>query len=83
MDFKIFRNLSENSPRMSQKITSHEFCPKHSGPEFVHSPNCSEKFEKPLVDIRFQFCLASKCIGQDGAIPSDDQPVRLQQNGAR
>ena len=81
VDFKIFRELSENSPRISRKIIVHEFYQKHF-PEFHNFPKFSENFETILIKVHFQFCSAVESIGQDGAILPDYQPVKLRESRA-
>ena len=78
VDFRILRKLSVNSPKISRKIISHEFCQKYF-PGFYHSPNFSENLETSLVHMRFQFCSAAEFIGQNCPILSDGQPVRMRE----
>ena len=51
-------------------------------PEFYNFLKFSENFEKMLVNVQWQFCLAAEFIGQDGAILPDDQPIKLQESRA-
>ena len=68
---KLVRKLTKNFPIN----IAHEFYQKHF-PESYSFPKFSEKFETILVNVRFQFWLAAESIGQNGAILSDDQPIK-------
>ena len=41
----------------------------------------SENFDTIPLNVRFQFCLAAESIRQDGAILTDDQPIKLEKAG--
>ena len=80
---KIVRKLTEtnfrNCPKTYRELIVHEFYQKHF-PEFYNFPKFSEKLKTILVNVRF--CLAAESIGQDGAILSDDQPIKLRESRA-
>ena len=81
VDFQIFRELSENSPRISREIIAHGFYQQHF-PEFHNFPKFSENFETILINVHFQFCLAVESVGQDGTILPDDQQIKLRESRA-
>ena len=77
VDFQIFRKLTEDFPKNNRsRVLSETF------PEFYNFPKFSENFASILVNVRFQFCLAAESIGQDVAILSDDQPIKLRESRA-
>ena len=81
VDFQIFRELPEKSPRISRKIIAHEFYERHF-PECHNFPKFSDNFETILINVHFQFCLAAESIGPDGAMLSDDPPIKLRERRA-
>ena len=72
VDFQIFRKLFENSPR----IFAHEFYQNHF-PESYNFLMFSENFKTNFGQRAFSVLLAAESIRQDGAILSDDQPIKL------
>ena len=67
------------------------FIPLHAG-DFINLSQFQigvqdKKFSKSLntilMNLGFRFCLAAESCGQDGAILSDNQPIRLQESMAR
>ena len=79
--FQIVQKFAENSPRIFQKIIAQEFYQKHF-PKFYNFSKFSKNFETILVDMLFQFCLATQSIRQDGTVLPDDQPIKLQESRA-
>ena len=63
--FKFSENCPKTNQEISRKIIVHEFHQKYF-PEFYNFLKFSENFETTLVNVPFQFCLATESIGQDG-----------------
>ena len=69
------KNENENTPNTHREFANN--FPKNCIKSIL---KFSENLKTILVNVCFQFCLATESIGKDGAIRPDDQPIKLRES---